>query len=254
MTPDERQLLEGLFDRVRQNAAAPRDRDAEALIAESVRAQPYAPYLLAQAVIVQEEGLKAAAARIQELEAELAEARRTAEQGAGSFLGGFGKSLFGGEPPRPAQPAAPQRSASGIPSFGARQAAAPMGVPGMPARPAGPWGGQQAAMGGAPAGGSFLRSAMATAAGVAGGALLFSGIQSLMQSHGGDLASSLTDPVTSLSDGSLGDQVGQALGGSPEASPASHAAPDDPMADDGGYDTAAFDDGGDMGDDGGDWA
>ena len=35
----------------------------------------------------------------------------------------------------------------------------------------------------APAGGSFLRTAMATAAGVAGGALLFQGISSLMGSN-----------------------------------------------------------------------
>jgi len=80
MTPEERQMLEGLFDRVKQSSAAPRDREAEDMIHQAVQAQPHAPYLLAQAVIVQEEGLKAAAARIQELEAELAERTREREE------------------------------------------------------------------------------------------------------------------------------------------------------------------------------
>ena len=64
MTPDERQLLAGLFDRVRSAASAPRDRDAEAFIADQVRAQPYATYLLAQTVIMQEQTMDQAAQRI----------------------------------------------------------------------------------------------------------------------------------------------------------------------------------------------
>ncbi len=56
MSPEERQLLIGLFDRVRGAAANPRDREAEALIDDAVRAQPYAPYLLAQTVLVQGTG------------------------------------------------------------------------------------------------------------------------------------------------------------------------------------------------------
>ena len=47
----------------------------------------------------------------------------------------------------------------------------------------------QAAVAPQAAGGGFLRSAMATAAGVAGGALLFEGIRSLMGSHPGPFGS-----------------------------------------------------------------
>ena len=75
MSPEERQLLSDLFDRVRSQANAPRDRDAENLIAEAVRAQPYAPYLLAQAVLVQEQALHGADQRIQELQAAYRPAR-----------------------------------------------------------------------------------------------------------------------------------------------------------------------------------
>ena len=69
MTPQERQMLADLFERVRSAAASPRDAEAEAFIAEAVRGQPYAPYLLAQTAIVQQHALEAAAQRIQELEA-----------------------------------------------------------------------------------------------------------------------------------------------------------------------------------------
>lgn len=253
MTPEERQLLEGLFDRVKQSAASPRDKEAEALIAEAVRAQPYAPYLMAQAVIVQEEGLKAAAARIQELEARVAQLE---QQPAGGFLGGLGKSIFGGD--TPARP-----SASGIPSLGRRDAAT--------AAPAGPWGGQQPAAPGygqqapmgqqapfgqqAPAGGGFLRSAMTTAAGVAGGALLFSGIQSLLSSHGSGLGQSLAGGAGLSGTSNLSDSVTSSLGGTPAS-----AASDEVVGGGSGepeVEDASFDDdldAGDGGDDGGDWA
>jgi uncharacterized protein len=246
MTPEERQLLAGLFDRVKQSAAAPRDREAEALIADAVRAQPYAPYLLAQAVIVQEEGVKAAAARIQELEARVAQLEQ--QPAGGSFLGGLGKSLFGND----SQAA---RSGSGVPSFGRREGA-----------PSGPWGAPPPAQGygqpgfgqqmpfGQPGGGGggFLRNAMATAAGVAGGALLFSGMQSLFSSHGSGLGQSLADQAGVSGGGSLSDSVSSALGGGAEhaSSDAFTGSDSDPMIDD-----ASFDDDFDAGGgDGGDWA
>ena len=44
MSPEERQLLQGMFDRMRPNASNFRDRDAEQLInTDSVRQQPYTP-------------------------------------------------------------------------------------------------------------------------------------------------------------------------------------------------------------------
>ena len=191
MTPEERQLLNQLFERIRAAGQTPRDREAEDFIARAVQDQPYAPYLMAQTVIVQEEALKQAAARIETLEAEL-----KAKEGSGSFLGGVSKSLFGG---------------GSVPSVGARAAEAPRPSPWgqSPGAPQAPIGqsisGQtmQQPFNQGPftqqgAGGGFLRTAMATAAGVAGGALLMHGLQSMFggQAHGPDVQALARDPLS----------------------------------------------------------
>ncbi|WP_457796439.1 DUF2076 domain-containing protein [Methylocystis sp. S23] len=165
MSPEERQLLVGLFERTKSAAAGPRDQEAETFINEQVKQQPAAPYLLAQTVIVQDQALQGANARIEELERQVKELQ---SKPAGGFLGG----LFGGgqrqapPPPRPA----PQGGPWGAPQAGRNPVAggyAPQG-----------WGQQQA-----PDSGGFLKGALGTAAGVAGGVLLADGIRSLF-SHG----------------------------------------------------------------------
>ena len=176
MSPEERQLLAGLFDRTRAASANPRDKEAEAFIAEAVREQPYATYLLAQAVIVQDQALGAANEKLQQLEARVKELEAAQANGGGSFLGG----LFGG-----GRPAAP----TSVPSAGAAPSAAPS-----------PWGRQQAApppqqyaqpqyaqpmqQAQPQAGGGFLQGALGAAAGVAGGMLLANSISSLFSHHG----------------------------------------------------------------------
>jgi len=152
MQAQERELITGLFGRLQPFEAQPRDGEAEALIKDFIARQPAAPYLLVQTVLVQEQALKAAQERIAELEA-----KADAAPAAPGFLGSAPK--IG---PWGASPAAP--------------AAAPQPVP--PTRSP-----LQAALAPQPAGGGFLRSAMTTAAGVAGGALLFEGIRSLMGSN-----------------------------------------------------------------------
>ena len=157
MTPEERQLLTELFGRVRSASGNNRDPEAEAFIAEQVRMQPYAPYVLAQAVIVQEEGLKKAAARIEELERALANPQQAGVQ-SGGFLGG----MVGG-------------SRGSVPSAGAPRPTGPWGSGSVPSVP-------QQQMQPAPQpqqGGSFLRNALGMAAGVAGGVLLANSISSL---------------------------------------------------------------------------
>ena len=57
MTPEERQLIADLFDRMRQYGSPEKDRDAEALINQQVRAIPDATYMLVQSVLVQEHGV-----------------------------------------------------------------------------------------------------------------------------------------------------------------------------------------------------
>ena len=108
MTPEERQMLADLFERIRGSAANPRDPQAEAFINDAVRAVPFAPYVLAQTVLVQQHALEGAAQRIAELEAQ---ARSAAQQPAQetSFLGSIGRTIFGGpSAPPPPQPQAPR--------------------------------------------------------------------------------------------------------------------------------------------------
>jgi hypothetical protein len=67
MTPQERQLVDDLFDRLSKVESAPRDPDAVAIINEGLRKAPNAVYALVQTVLLQDEALKRANARIQEM-------------------------------------------------------------------------------------------------------------------------------------------------------------------------------------------
>ena len=68
MTPQERQLVDELFDRLSKVESAPRDPDASSAITQGLRNAPNAVYALVQAVLLQDEALKRANSRIQELE------------------------------------------------------------------------------------------------------------------------------------------------------------------------------------------
>lgn len=177
MTPRERQLLADLFERVRATAVGARDPEAEAFIAEAVRAQPYAPYVLAQTTLVQQQALEAAAQRIAELES-----RAAAPPQETSFLGNLGKTLFGGASPAPA-PSAPSASydASAFRRSAAGDSAGPRQPAYAPPPQAGPWGAPAAPS----PGGGFLANAMTTAAGVAGGMMLANTLESLIGGRGG---------------------------------------------------------------------
>ncbi|WP_029005957.1 DUF2076 domain-containing protein [Azorhizobium doebereinerae] len=264
MTPEERALIDGLFDRMRGVENQPRDAEAEALIARRTSEAPHATYTLAQTVLVQEHALQQAAARIQELEAQAQAAQ--AQQPAPSFLGG----LFGGGAPR----------GTSVPTSGARSTG-PMGLPQgynaqqpgygpqAGAQPSGPWGQQPqyqqpqyqpqrpGMFGGG--GGGFLSGALTTAAGVAGGALLFEGIKGLMSGGTGPIAqqasSLLEQPAAAAGD--LASQAQEALGGAPDTNVAAADTGNDPWssgASDTGYQDAGYDDGGDFGGDDSNWA
>src|ERR1700704_2422475 len=68
MTPQERQLVDDLFDRLSKVEDAPRDPDAVDAIMQGLRKAPNAVYALVQTVLLQDEALKRANHRIQELE------------------------------------------------------------------------------------------------------------------------------------------------------------------------------------------
>ncbi len=156
MTPQERDVLTPLLDKLRQTQVPDKDAEADQLIRQTLQAQPDGAYILAQTVLMQDYALHAAQDRIHALEQQ----QSSSAPSSGGFLGG----LFGGG--RPAQPAqggpwgtAPQQS-----SYGPQIASAVQLQYGQP---------------------SFLRGAAQTAAGIAGGALLFQGLEGLFGGRGG---------------------------------------------------------------------
>jgi hypothetical protein len=70
LTHEDRNAIDGLFQRLAEaeRRGGPRDAEAEALIRQRILEQPAAPYYLAQTVVVQQEALKEAERRMQELE------------------------------------------------------------------------------------------------------------------------------------------------------------------------------------------
>jgi hypothetical protein len=184
MSPEERQILTSLFDRVRTASSTPRDREAEVFIEQASREQPYATYYLAQAVVVQEKGLEAAANRIKELEEHVRQLEagesehHRAEQG-----GGFLNSIFGSSQPQQPGPAPPSGPWNTAPRQTYRtNRDSDDGYRAAPSQPTfpGPWAQQASAPA---AGGSFLRGALGTAAGVAGGMLLANSLSGIFGHH-----------------------------------------------------------------------
>jgi uncharacterized protein len=169
MTPEERRLIEDLFDRMQSYGAPDKDQDAERLIRERVRAMPDAVYMLTQSVLVQDQALEAANARVMDLEdrvRQLEESQAPPARRSGGFLsGGFmGRGRETDAPPS----SVPQVGARATPSGYERSSA--WGAPPPPSAPP-----AQAA-----GGGGFMRSAMATAAGVAGGVLAAESIRNML--------------------------------------------------------------------------
>ncbi|MBR0818408.1 DUF2076 domain-containing protein [Bradyrhizobium liaoningense] len=182
MTPQERQLVDELFDRLSKLENAPRDPDAIAAISDGLRKAPGAIYALVQTTLLQDEALKRAHNRIQELEA----AHAPEQAQSGGFLDTMRDTLFGGGPSRGSVPNVPPRDARpvwnsgqamqqtqpgyGQPPYGQAYGQAPGQAPGQG------YGAPPMAGGG----GSFLGTAAAAAAGVVGGSLLLSSIRGMM--------------------------------------------------------------------------
>jgi hypothetical protein len=163
MTPQERQLVDDLFDRLARLETAQRDAAAERAIADGLTRAPHAVYPLVQTVLVQDEALKRADARIRELTGEEA-----GQPAGGGFLDSMRRSLMGSAP------------ATSVPSV----------RPGATSEPDPRWnsGGTFGAAAAPSPGGSFLGTAAASAAGVIGGALLLNSISSMFGHHGSAFA------------------------------------------------------------------
>ena len=217
MTPQERQLVDDLFERLSKMESTPRDPDAAASIAQGLRSAPNAIYPLVQTVLLQDEALKRANSRIQELESQGAP-----QQGQG---GGFldtmrgamlGQGQGGGSVPNVPPPDVGRRpvwnSGQVLQQSGQYDAGhydqGGQGQPGYgqpyggPQAPGGMMGGGMMGGGmGGGGGGSFLGTAAAAAAGVVGGSLLLGSIRSMIggSHHGFGDASALADRSSSQS-------------------------------------------------------
>jgi uncharacterized protein len=224
MTPQERQLVVDLFERLAALEDQPRDPQAEQAIREGLAKAPHALYALVQSVLVQDEALKAADAHIQELEAALQGGSGAPEQPKG-FLDNMRDTLFGRDDGR-----AGQEPRGSVPSV--RSGEQPMGVPPQYRS------GTGAAWGGAPSGsmpqggmapggiapggmapepgrgGSFLGTAAAAAAGAIGGGLLLNGIRGMLggQQHHGPFAGAFDEIASGGSRAPWGGSGGGELG------------------------------------------
>lgn len=202
MNSEEQTLIDGLFTRLKQaeSGAAPRDALAFERIKEHVAAQPAVPYYMAQAILVQEAALKRMDEQVKKLQADLAQAQAQAASAAQqpAASGGFLSSLFGGGS-QPAPAPAPQ-SSGGWREPGNNQYANQQPAPQQQYAPPP----QQAA----PAGGGFMRGALQTAAGVAGGVMLAEGISSLFH-HGNqpqEIVEVLQEPAPMQDQGGWGSE------------------------------------------------
>lgn len=199
MTPQENQTLHHFLAQLIQARNIPKDQEAQELIDAAVARQPDAAYLLVQRALILEAALADARLQIAELRDRL---QGAPERGyGGSFLSdedAWGNSArTSATHVQPAQPYATAPAAShGMPeqaSYGQSPQQAPGG-----------WGS-----------GGFLGSMAATAAGVAGGAFLYRGLENLFGQHeapGSGTASSnaavLPDPRVRQDDSSLARDAG----------------------------------------------
>ncbi|MDT3412249.1 DUF2076 domain-containing protein [Kosakonia cowanii] len=176
MQYDEQQLINGLFQRLKQAEQQNGQRDAQAQrqIAELVKQQPAAPYYMAQSMLIQEAALKRLQTRVQELENQLAQQQSQQPSGGGSFLSG----LFGGNRNQPVQPAQ---------NWGAP----PVQQPQQYASPAPT----------ASRGSGFMAGALQTAAGVAGGVVIADMLTSMFHhAQPQEIVNIIEEPAAAASD------------------------------------------------------
>jgi uncharacterized protein len=181
MTPEERRIIEDLFQKLAEvdRRSGLREPEADALIAQLAARQPGAAYYMAQAIIAQERALEAAQARIQELEE-----RARAPQSSGGFLSGLFGVPSGETPSRETglRGARPTRSAAG-----------PWGSSGGYGQPYGR------------SSGGFLAGAAQTAVGVAGGVMLGSFLADMLTPDAAMAAEAGADAFGSEVDAGFGE-------------------------------------------------
>ena len=148
MNPQEKVQLEQFLQQLSSTQAGAKDSDANALIADSVKQQPDAAYLLVQRAMGLEMALQVAQKQMAEMQAQIDQTNQSNKPNSG-FL-------------------------SGINSWGRAAPAQAAPANAMPARPAA-GAAQQSAWGS-----GMLGAIATTAVGVVAGSMLYQGIQSMM--------------------------------------------------------------------------
>ncbi len=180
MNTQEQQMLDDFLSRLAAVHGVAKDPQIDGLIRQRLAAQPDAQYLLVQRALLLERALENAHQQIEQLQAQMA-AATPRDPGGASFLNGGLEPGFGRAPTAPGL--VPQQQVQPPYQPQAQSQAQPSG-----------WrerwfGGAPAAAQPAPApasnGSSFLGTAAASAAGVAGGMFLFNGLGNLLGSHHG---------------------------------------------------------------------
>ncbi|MDZ5648851.1 DUF2076 domain-containing protein [Nitrospirillum sp. BR 11828] len=182
MTPKDREDLTALLARVSRLDGMPRDPESDRLVGEALSRQPALPYIMAQALLAQQEALVDAQRRLADLQ-QTATARpqggpppftgpSSGQSSAPSSPGPWGQSSYPAQQPQApygqaayGQTYAPQQPAYGQPAYGA---------PPVYAQPR-----------------SFMRGMFETMAGVAGGVLAADAVESLFRGGHGALGGGL---------------------------------------------------------------
>ncbi|MEB0134953.1 DUF2076 family protein [Actimicrobium sp. CCC2.4] len=204
MTPTESRMLNDFLAQLRQVQGLQKDPEAATLIAEAAAAQPDALYLLVQRSLMQDQALEVASARIAALEAQ---ARPVVAAPVSSFLDGGNNAWGRSAAPASASAVSAPRVQALTPAATVPAASGPAMADAAPAR-AGFLGG---------GGGNFLGTMAATAAGVAGGALLFQGIGSMMGHHGAGAGAAAAAAPQSNAFSSMADSVDKTPASTPAA-------------------------------------
>lgn len=176
MNPQETQALQDFLQQLTQVRGITKDAQADAMIARAVAQQPDAAYLLVQRALLMEQALNASKAQVSALQAQL-----QALQAGGAREPGFLDGNAWGHAPSGARPQAAPASAY-PPAYAAAPAPAPAYAAPAPAYQAAPAPSSGFFGGGM---GSVLGSVAATAAGVAGGAFLYQGIEHMFNGNSG---------------------------------------------------------------------
>lgn len=169
MTPQDSQLLQDFLTQLVQARGVAKDPDAEAMINRAASQQPDATYLLVQRALLMQQALNNAKTEIASLKDQLS---RGAQQGQPGFLDPNAWGNSGASRPSASMPPPPYQQPYQQPAPASMQAQQ-----------------QEPASGGgflSGRGGSMLGNIASTAAGVAGGAFLFQGLEHLLGSHAGN--------------------------------------------------------------------